>query len=690
MVDVLTAWSATAASQCKVIVVDPYVRGGCSSLMTGLQQAMDSSTFSFTSKDQKRPPASGTISTPIEVVLRATYARQPDPPAMESLCIVAVLGSDTGSCEDPAEAARSTSVAVPGGISIQARVAAPRPGEPAARDWPMSIAAPQLQEVALTAARIARELGVVPPLTKPGANTDELYRRLLAIYQIDSSGWPTPRVVLGPVSPGSTHYQLTISNLRMVEGSAVMLDQGKDLSVAAASQPVVDRLVRKASCELDREFGSQLAGLIGTIPTNDGAWAVARRIGMSRDVTGTVVPSLTVRAAGRAYAACPAGDLAAQTATENFRLDFTGSHRWVIGSINGSTTGAISAGSHELIGGQGQLTSTHVLSRFETISLTAKGGPEVQMADFTLSLDAGAGGWSYGFVLDTDFLRDGNQRYGALTGAKFVEEAWGPAPKLFAEYRRGAKEHGFSLSARADAKYQFRHVMVKGFPARGWVNGWNPSVSLLPGYDFSGGTRAGGVGQVFVSLNVDALAARRSAGGEFDFSRYSARGQVEAFWGVTSRSDFVVRYGRGFMTSSAGTPLFELPELGGSTNIRGIEEGEYVGRAFGFEQSEIAVNAQSVWRWVHRRESSPVAKKPSALSGLGIDGVYIGGLYDRARIGGDLFDLRHGVHGSGVKTEVRGLRAGNKRLNLSFVYARSAASILHRSGTFSTAVTIDF
>jgi hypothetical protein len=141
----------------------------------------------------------------------------------------------------------------------------------------------------------------------------------------------------------------------------------------------------------------------------------------------------------------------------------------------------------------------------------------------------------------------------------------------------------------------------------------------------------------------------------------------------------------------------------GAANVRGIELGEYIGRGIGFDQTELGVNTRSVWNWVHRKPapvkpdapSDPPAGNRSSLSSLGIDSIFIAGFYDRGRVApsssaGSLLGLEHAFHGSGIKGEIRGLRAKNRRLNLGLIYARSPDSVLHRKGVFITSVSMDF
>src|SRR5260370_23242108 len=196
------------------------------------------------------------------------------------------------------------------------------------------------------------------------------------------------------------------------------------------------------------------------------------------------------------------------------------------------------------------------------------------------------------------------------------------------------------------------------------------------------------------------------------------RGKGELVGGGWGTDDFLIRHVRGFGASTRSTPLFELLQLGGTANVRGIEQGEFVGRNMAFEQSELGVNSESLWHWIHRKKPAPAKPStasaaapagatsataqpanppPSAspLSALGITSIFITGFYDRGKIltsskFGDLFDLQHAFHGFGFNVELRGLRVKNRRCNLSIGYARSPNSVLHHKGAVITAFSIDF
>ena len=112
----------------------------------------------------------------------------------------------------------------------------------------------------------------------------------------------------------------------------------------------------------------------------------------------------------------------------------------------------------------------------------------------------------------------------------------------------------------------------------------------------------GHLGAVNLGLDAGMLRAGPAMNSDFDFERYSATVRVQGFAGITGPEDFLIRYVRGIGMGSRAMPLFELFQLGGNNSVRGIEQGEFVGRGIAFDQSEVGVNTASVWRWVSRKQ----------------------------------------------------------------------------------------
>ncbi len=667
-----------------------------------LQFAAIGTKFEFTAPAVPliRLPSQATPSA--SAVLRASYLTNPDR-VVSSLCLVVTTEPQAEVCSNPDPSSESTTVgalAPAYGISglsaeiqkIQIRIHLPEanpatngPGEPLTKDRMRQ----QLQDVAIAAFKVAQSFDLLPGAKNPEARQEKAENQILATYSIDHSNWPAPKVTYGPIQENSSDYQLTIKDLHFVGSARVVATPG---SVTGVNTAQIEAKLSQASKQVDHRFQDSLNSLQGVIPTNDAVWKVARQIATAPEITGAVVPFANQ------------GD-----------LEFQGDHRWMFSSLDAKGDIGLAANPHELISGDTQFSESNLGGFVHTTALTLHGGPELQQSNLDFDITRSLGGhdqFTYGFHLNGTYLRDQNQRFGYLAGPKFIDEEWGPTPKLFFELIPVSASGKFSSDTRIDIPLEFRHFGIQAPEAyplllnRGWVTAFTPSVRQLLGYDFSrfgpNAVPRGGLGEVKVLFTGDAALARPGLGGTFTFDRYEATAQAEIFWGITRTNDFLVRYSRGLGTSTAATPLFELFRLGGSSNVRGIEEGEFVGRNIVFDQSEFGINAQSLWQWVTRKSKTAAAAGQSAapqlntlLSGLGITSIFLNGFYDRGRVIditslGDLLDLRHSMHGAGFDVEFRGLRVKNKRANLSLGYARSPESILHTKGVFISSLSIDF
>ena len=665
------------------------------------------------------PPAATASASPVTIVLSGVWVAKP-PPVIDALCIVAATGSyNPANCTDPDASAVTVTL---GSLALTYKLGT-LPAPLAAilirvrAEQNTAAAVSQLQRAAVNAFGMAQKLNTLPgqPFTPQAALN--IRQAIQSAYSISGSHWTGPVAQLGTAQRG-TGYLLMIQNLRIVSAAAIVLTRGAEVGpqTPAIESALANRRYEVA-CMLEKQYRQELSSIVGTIPTNDSAWQVAKIVAESDQVSGPAIP----QPASPDYKPCP-GDPAPSVESSANRLEFTATRRAVVASLNGTVDAGIQASAHEILTGTGQLSESHMLLQnsetwADTGSLNLNGGPEVQTANTTLGIGRSIGTrqtLDFGFSADMSFLRDQNQRYGYLAGPKFVDEEYGVNPNAYLTWTRPASLYAFSAVVKASLAEQFRHVALEPptayppFLNHGWVNGLDPTFSVVAGYDFTHAhptASGGGLGQIFVSATGNFLAAREGAGGDFNFNRYSLESHAEVFFGVTGTSDFLARYGRGVSATSAGTPLFELPQVGGSGNIRSIEPGEYVGRGLGYDQSELAVNAFSLWKWIRRKPPAPPAKPDPAqgtsadasnpLASLGITGIFVGGIYDRARIGASsepssLLDLRHGFHGSGVDAEIRGLRAGSRLVNLSFIYSVSPNSVLHRKGVFITSVSLDF
>lgn len=717
-------------AECPKLIMDRDATGLCS-FTTDLNGGPDQFDLLEPAEMIKAPPGDATpINQPATFTVRGNWKKAQLPP-MQTLCIGVTIGiygafSDVGSvckAQDTAVVeAKLGDLADANGLGPLPLIYAQIKIRTWAKAGPPNIIT-QLQSIAVQGYLSAKKEGMLPGETPP-AHQSSLFADIQKIYNIDDSGWPDVKQTFGRLTADGGDYFYIIQNLRTVSTATVMLTDAAQMAKPTPEQQVkLDAKLRDYGCALQEGFNARLDAMKDTIPTNDGAWKLAVNIGKSDTVTGVVIPKL----ANGAYTLCQDGRPKAESSADN-RIAFTAAFRWVIGSLDATANAGLSASPHEIISGTAQIGESQLLlpnaqTFADTASLTVNGGPAVQRADFAFGIGRTSRASQpivYGLELSGVYFRDQNQRFGYLAGPKFVDEEYGAEPGAYIEFTRPAETYAFTAHFRADAGFQFRHVGVQSpatyppFLNHGWVNGLAPSFSALAGYDFahetSGAAAHGGIGQALVSIDGNFLRSRKEAGGDFDFDRYSVHGEAEVFFGATSSNDFVVRYGRGFSASSAVTPLFEMPQLGGDANLRGIEIGEYVGRGFGFDQTEIGVNAASVWNWFYKKQPTPVMaavqavtagngaavpENKGALSSLGIDSIFVLGLYDRARVEnssapGSLLDLRHGFHGSGVEVEIRGLRVNNRKANIGLIYARSPDSVIHRRGVFITSVSLDF
>jgi len=676
-----------------------------------------------------KPPASSATAPSAPVTILGVWVGKALP-TVSSFCIVAATDAyQTDDCAIPDPSAFTvplSSLASAFGLGQLSPLAAGiliRVHGPTNPLPPGTVA--ELQRAAVTLYIIATGLKIAPGAQIPSGAQSKVEQAAVAAYMIEDSNWPAPLSTLRATATGGG-YVLTLRNLAIVTDAEVVLTRGNEAVLqTAATEASLANFRRRRACELDAKYKAQLASIVGTIPTTDSAWKISKVIARSLDLNPPVIP----QPPSAAFQPCDSQSTpSAETAAH--RMELTAVRRAVVATLSGTANAGISASPHGLLSGTGQISESHMLLKTsetwgDSGSLNIDGGAEVQTADVSFGFGRSVGTrqtLDFGVDVDGLYLRDQNQRYGYLAGPKFVDEEYGANPNFYAIWTRPASLYALNAVIKTSLGEQFRHVLLEPpaayppFLNHGWVNGLDPTFSAVVSYDFTHSRPAtktgGGLGQVFLSLSANLLAARTAAGGDFNFNHYSAFAAAELFFGVTGTGDFLVRYERGVSASSSGTPLFELPQMGGAENIRSIEQGEFVGRGLGFERSELAVNAVSAWHWIRHRPpagqarpdpsqaaSAPAAAAPAkphaSLAGLGITGIYVGGLYDRARIGpnsalSNLFDLSHGFHGSGVEGEVRGLPAGARRVNIDFIYSRSPESILHRKGVFITSVSLDF
>ena len=221
-----------------------------------------------------------------------------------------------------------------------------------------------------------------------------------------------------------------------------------------------------------------------------------------------------------------------------------------------------------------------------------------------------------------------------------------------------------------------------------------------------------GLGFVSLTLSTQLQHGLDWFGADYDYGKAQLRVSGETLFGPSTAQDFLLRYTQGIARASAATPVFELFRLGGTQNLRGMEEGEFIGRRLSFGQAEFGVNVVSLAHWLRPPKPAdtdttapdPAKNQEKQSAGPDLSRIYLKAFFDHARItdptsfnaplvgGLPGFKLDRRANGYGFAVEMRGLPVGEggQTINLSIGYGRSPQSNLHRSGTLFSAVGLNF
>lgn len=343
----------------------------------------------------------------------------------------------------------------------------------------------------------------------------------------------------------------------------------------------------------------------------------------------------------------------------------------------------------------------------ETESFTYAGGNEVQKVNALWALDwePGSSRSTYGFRLTGDYLQDLNQRFGNLTGPIFRDRERGLEPSFVYTFATSPidaqlrpSKHLYGMQATAGFRY--RHVNVE--PSLGGVLPPLATGSLVasfldftPSYRFDSGIPADHAGIGGISLQLPVHVIRGFPAGDFAFTQVLGSVQSTIYFGFTAPRDFLVRFRKGLGTDTGATPLSELFRLGGSASLRGMEQGEFVGRKIAFEQSDAGISLRQIVSWVRRDLRKLEPEKTPKPSPIDLSKIYILGFYDRAKVTtassfSDLLLFSHAPKGYGAQVEIESLSTGARRLSLALGYGYSPDSVLHRKGLVVTTVLMDF
>ena len=196
----------------------------------------------------------------------------------------------------------------------------------------------------------------------------------------------------------------------------------------------------------------------------------------------------------------------------------------------------------------------------------------------------------------------------------------------------------------------------------------------------------GGIGQAHVELH---MRGERTPGWlSYEFRKATAYGEAELKFGASRSQDLLVRYRVGMATASKGAPLFELPRLGGADVVRGVEEGERIGRKLGYTQFTGGPSIEYFMTWLGKKRAVDARLGPIKLSD-----TYLTFFCDRgaALTKSSLIDLLWptGAAGYGAEVEIHNFSVGPKRGRLTIGYGYSPDSGRHRHGVPLAALSID-
>lgn len=539
---------------------------------------------------------------------------------------------------------------------------------------------------------------VVPGvLTPPDAALVKLKDEVLdPMLQFKVAGWRDP-------SASVTHSEdrkvitVQIDNLRIVAFARISVDRGQIENEKGElvnfrgdghrREQEIREDVQLAQQSLNQHFKERLESIEGTVPEGSIVERLRGELGERKEIRGKP----DVHGFGG-------------------NLIFGSTKAWVVGKLDAKISLNAAFTAEDLFTGEGTMSGERLLYNIlhrdvgETYAFTLRGGPQVQTADFVFGIPRSRGEtWvtRYGADLTATYSRDTNQLIGALARGpdrKLTEREKGLLPRAYAEVRRSADKSPWTYLARVETLLDWRHLLLApNWAESNFTDGQltAPTLRLRQGLRRSRDGK--GISSVSIELQGEGRKGIEALGGDFDFRQYLLTGTLESFFGFQNGRDFRLRYRRGFGAASIGTPAYQFFRLGGVSSVRGIEEGEFVGRGIGFAQAEAAVSARWLWSLIPKKPVPPSdpAAEPAASSPpppISLDQVYVTVFYDRGHVlarprVGDLVRLNKPAWGRGIAVELRGLA---NKANISIGYARSPQSLDHRKGLMIIGVGFDF
>jgi hypothetical protein len=512
-------------------------------------------------------------------------------------------------------------------------------------------------KVAETAWQTAKQNGVAVGSDARNAVLRKAETSITALYNMAQNNisfqfwgqWPEARAIFQHTADGRCCI-LSIGNVRMAKGATIRVEahlpesgatspEGKQSQrpdgivehpaqmaqpdhpkPADARQERADKLAQRSQKALAQRFAGALAAFANTVPTFAQIDSMRSDLAAAREIYPTVRPAILE--------------------TDHRFIVFDTDNRWTILNMKLSAGGGYSVedkgtGKLDFQGENLIFQIPDSLNPKETESLSYAGGWEVQKANANWGLNwthdyAGGAQANFGPQVSGDFAQDHNQRFGNLTGPLLRDHEIGWEPGFVYAYASSSVDHLGNASPHrfgVSANTGLRQRWVRISPATGNLFPPLPSgfvtaffLDATPSYHYQPPKPAhvGGIDVTAATHFLQGLPA-----GDFTFTQILVSAQATLYFGGSHPRDFFVRFRKGMGTSNGATPLFELFRLGGSDNIRGLEQGEQIGRKIAFEQSEAGISARQIVSWFQRAPKASGAEQTPKASPIDLTTLYL-------------------------------------------------------------------
>ena len=675
-----------------VWVLDPRTQ---SSVLEALFGALKD--YEFQRQDSFRVPPARTESRP-NAEVRFTYRRRPLP-TVHDITIELCTEQATRACIDRSGgAARSVAAELtevdPGPIAtgVTARGIALSAEVPAPSDVARIRAA--FGPVAAAALKLADEAGVRVGAQPANSSLDNAQNAITAslVATIRGVGGdrPTPAAVLDWLDFEAGRLRIFVRGLRVVKDVQLEVPLTRVDTVHGSASEIAQRRQNALDlkAEIERRASDRLAGpfesLRDTVPTNDSL----RRVLMAVESDADLRPP-------------------AQTTFKGERLEFVARDSIATYGFEATIAGGWSAEDGAF--GQGTFAGDNLFrltrlqqKRVESEAVSFSGLTETQRlsAAFhlaTSSSRSSGGSLVRGIHVNALLLRDRDQLFGNAQNSRLSFGSRVVSPSYEVVLKAASRDADGSQRAtltawRATGGMTLAWGRVRNeegtfaapAPETGTYIGLTTTQEVQITREVRRATE-GGFGEVRLRAAATALYAPGWL--DFGFGRVDGVIDIGARLGVARSRDFLVRYRTNLAGTSAGAPLFELPRLGGE-RLRGIEDGELIGRRAGSAQLSGGPSLEHLVTWFGKERPDGGRFGPFPFADTYITAFLDrGAVSDRASFGGLLWPAQ--ATGYGVALELHGLPLSGQRARLTFGYGRSADSTRHRGGMVVTTLSID-